>query len=527
MKELLFEVLSEELPSQMQHYGAHRLYSQIKQALDEAFGGNFYGEIFFTPRRIGFVINDIPKDLRVLSEKIKGPKTNAQQIAVDGFMRKYSIMHQDDLIEEDGCYYYITKEQMVYSSDFIKNVIEQSLSSFTWPQSMRWGGYQMKWIRPIISLLCIFDQNILPIKFGHYIAGNTTRGHLFLSKEEITVSSYQDYKEKLHKAFVILNQQQRMDLIKQNAIKECQKKGVFFKEDERLLKEVANLVEFPYVAVGSIERRFMSLPREVLVTTLRYHQKYLLTENKEKKLAPYFIIVSNIPSEDGMQTVIKGNEKVLRARLSDAEFFLTEDRKKKLIDRYKDLSRLSFHEAVGSYLTKVEKITEIAVKIASQLNLDMDLIKRAVKLIKADLMTETVKELPELQGILGYYNALFDGESEELAVGIKEHYLPEGPSDSVPSSIMGSVMALGDKISTLNMLFAANIKPTGSKDPFALRRAAIGVIRIVCENKLKLRLRDLINDDVKDFVLERVKSIKHDKKDTYNMDLSFIEDSLR
>ena len=528
MQELLFEIYSEEIPSEMQEYGAEKLYNTVKTKLKKLFNQEFEGEYFFTPRRIGFYIENIPKILNEKTEEVRGPKITATAQAINGFLKKYNIADISKLIKKGEYYYYINRLERKNSNELLKPLLEEAISTFQWSKSMRWADYQMRWIRPIHSILCVYNNEVIPVQYGHIKATNaTTTGCWMLDDKRIKVNSFKEYKSQLEKAKVYIFQEQRLKLIREQAQKICKKLDIQMIDDQELLKEVANLIEFPYVAVGKIDERFMALPKEALVATLKFHQKYLMTEYADKKLAPYFIIVSNIMTRDNLKTVVAGNEKVLKARLADTEFFYNQDSKTKLIDKFSKLEKVTFHHDIGSYHDKIQMIKDIAINLANQLRVaDEGIVKNTVMLIKADLVTEMVKELPELQGIAGYYYALKDGETDETANAIKEHYLPQGPSDPVPSSYLSIIMALSDKIVTLNAMFNIGIKPTGSKDPFALRRTAIGIIRIICTNKLKLSLYDLLKKDVMDFILDRVKFMDSDEKNLYSIDLKYIKNAL-
>ena len=524
MPELLFEVYSEEIPSEMQEYGAEKFYSMVKARLRDLFDQEFDGKYFFTPRRVGFYIENIPKILNEKTEKIRGPKFTASEQAINGFLRKYNIKDVSKLTKEGEYYYYINKLEEKNSNESLKTILEEVLSIFQWSKSMKWGDYQIRWIRPIHSILCVYDNEVIPVEYGHIKASNVTTGCWMIDDKDIKVHSFREYKTQLEEAKVYVFQEQRLQSIREQVQEICKRLNVQMIDDQELLKEVANLIEFPYAAVGEINKRFMTLPKEALVATLKFHQKYLMTDYADKKLAPYFIIVSNIMTRDNLKTVVAGNEKVLKARLADTEFFYNQDINTRLIDKFSKLKKVTFHHDVGSYYDKIQMVKEVAINLARQLKVDERIVKNTVLLIKADLVTEMVKELPELQGIAGYYYALKDGESQEVANAIKEHYLPQGPSDPVPSSYLSIIMALSDKIVTLNAMFNIGIKPTGSKDPFALRRTAIGIIRIICTNKLKLKLHDLLEKKVMEFILDRVKIMDSEQGNIYSIDLKYIHE---
>jgi glycyl-tRNA synthetase beta chain len=526
MPELLFEIYSEEIPSEVQKYGSERFYALLQKRLHLLFGLKFTGEYFFTPRRISGYINDIPATIEEKTQEIRGPKMNAPENAVLGFLKKYGVVDISQLTKKEGYYYYTEKLERQHSNQLLQVLLEEIISSFQWPKSMKWGAHRIKWVRPIHSMLCVYNGKVIPFKYGHMTASDTTVGNWMLSNKKIKVSSFNEYKNKLQNASVCIVQHQRILSIYQQVKKICTQLKLSLIEDEGLTKEVANLVEQPNVAIGKIDTKFMKLPKEVLITTLKYHQKYLMLENADKTLAPYFIIVSNVMTEDNLKTVIAGNERVLNARLADAEFFYNQDVSTKLVDKFQKLKKVTFHHEIGSYYDKMQIVLNVALDLSEQLKFDAKTVERTAYLLKADLVTEMVKELPELQGVIGYYYALKDGEDQKVADAVKDHYLPQGPTDHVPTAHLSIIMALADKIVTLNSLFEINIKPTGSKDPFALRRAAIGIVRIICSNHLNLKLKNLLRQDVVDFILDRVEIIEVDKSDTYSINLRYIKEAL-
>ncbi|WPX96834.1 glycine--tRNA ligase subunit beta [Candidatus Bandiella euplotis] len=529
MSELLFEIYSEEIPSEMQEYGAKKLYDMISTKLEELFDHKIIGQYFFTPRRIGFYIESIPTILQAKIEEVRGPKIQAPKNAIDGFLKKYNLTETSELVEKNGYYHFLQKMEGKSTLELLHQLLEEVVATFPWPKSMKWANYQIKWIRPIHSILCVYGGKVIPVKYGHITASNITTGRWMLNEAMIQVNSFSEYQTNLQKAEVEIFQEQRINSIKKQVEQKIANLNVSMIEDHDLLHEVANLVESPYVAIGKIDSKFMQLPKEVLVTTLKFHQKYLMMECGNKELAPYFIIVSNIMTDDGLQTVITGNEKVLKARLSDAEFFYTQDTNTKLIDKFQALKKVTFHHEIGSYYDKIQLIKQVAVDLAKQLQVDQSLVEHTTLLIKSDLVTDMVKELPELQGIVGYYYALKDGETKEVAAAIKEHYLPQGPSDPVVTSNLSILMALADKMVTLNSMFKIGIKPTGSKDPFALRRAAIGIIRIICANQLSLKVHDMLRSDVINFILDRVEILEKEigeGKNAYLIDLCYIKEAL-
>lgn len=523
MPALLFEIYSEEIPSEMQDFSASKLFNNMLEKLHKLFQKEFEGQYFFTPKRIGFHILDIPQIVNSTASEIRGPKTTAPEKAIKGFLKKYNIKNISNLIEKDGYYHYNETSEKKCIKEVIKIALEEIIATFVWPKSMRWGRYDIKWIRPIHSILCILDKEVIPVNFGHITASNQTHG----KNKVINIDSFITYTQKLEELGIHIFQDKRLEIIKTQTISICKSLNISIINDDELIKEVANLVESPHVTIGKIEEKFMKLPKEILVSMLKFHQKYLMTQDKNGNLAPYFIIVSNVMTDDNLKTVIAGNEKVLKSRLSDAQYFYNQDLKTSLIDKFEKLKKVTFHHEIGSYYDKMKMVKEVALDIAKQIKINnKDKVERTSLLMKADLVTEIVNELPELQGIAGYYYALNDNEGTDVANAIKEHYLPQGPSDKVPKEALSIIMALADKIVTLNSMFEINIKPTGSKDPYALRRAAIGIIRIVCSNELEIKLKHLINKNVIDFIKERIEILSSKDKNIYSIDLKYINNSL-
>ena len=523
MYNLLFEVYSEEIPSEMQHTSSFKIYSDIEKKMSALFNKKLDGNYFYTPNRIGFFILNVPSHAESVSKDIKGPKITADDKAIQGFMRKNSIKNINDM-KKLGDYFFYQKTMSSKSpKEEIKSIIEDVLLSFNWPRSMRWGEYPTRWIRPIHYITCLLNEEIIPVKFGHIVAGNQTK----FRDRLINVKSFESYRELSKKENVLIFQEERLKVMLSEVREKCQKHNIFLVEDYSLLKEIANLVEYPYVAIGRIEKEFLDMPREFLVSMLKFHQKYLMTEDENGDLAPFFIIVSNVMTKDNLNTVILGNEKVLKSRLYDARYFYNQDLNYKLIERLEKLKKVTYHHKIGSYYKIVTDIKNTALNIAEQISFqDKYKVCRASLLLKSDLVTEIVSELPDLQGIAGYYYALKDNESPDIASSIREHYLPQGPNDKVPTSNLGIIMSLADKIIKLNSMFSINIKPTGSKDPYALRRAAIGIIRIICSNKIQINLKHLISQEVENFIKERVEVLSKDKKNIYDIDLKYINESI-
>ncbi len=507
MSELLLELFSEEMPAKM----LSAFTSQLERNIIIRLGQKVESQSFYTPRRICIYIKGLVNSVSNSIEEIKGPRLEAPSVALEGFMRKYNISNKSELEIKDGCYFHQLKRIQTDFKLVIKESIEAVLSEAVWPKSMKWGDYDIKWVRPLHSILCLFDNEIIPVEFGHLVAANKTYGHRFLANKEITINSasLEDYNKLLNENFIILAQSEREKIIKQEIEKAIKDKNLNLIEDTELLKEVVNLVEYPVIYLGQIDAKFMVLPEEVLITTLKNNQRYLMLRDRlSGELAPYFIIVSNTIGQDQGKEIINGNQRVLSARLFDALFFFENDKKTTLEEKVENLKALTFHKEIGSVYDKIQSVKTIAQLLADKLQIDKVKVLRAIDLMKADLVTEMVGEFPELQGTMGYYYALHDGEHEDIAIAIKEHYKPLGPNDYVPTNNVAAIVALSDKLDTLNRMFAINIRPTGSKDPFALRRAANGVVRIIIDNKFNLDIRNDfvklgVHEDVVNYILER------------------------
>jgi glycyl-tRNA synthetase beta chain len=527
MPDLLLELFSEEIPARMQTQAAKDLERLIVGALSDR-GLLFEGaKAFAGPRRLTLAVAGLPAKQPDVSEEKKGPRVGAPEKAVEGFLRSAGVTLEQCEKRNDGkgeFYVAVTARKGRETQDVLAEFLPETIAKLPWPKSMRWPLSKLnepitretvtgpitisdgeiitvagkgrlvivepiRWVRPIRSVVCTFDGEVVPFEFAGVKSGNTTRGHRFLSKGAIQVRRFDDYVKKLRDAHVILDAAERKEIILHEAKQKAFALGLELIEDEGLLEEVAGLNEWPVVLVGHIEDQFMDLPPEILQTSMRTHQKYFsLRDAKTGKLANRFAVVSNMVSADGGKQIVAGNERVLRARLSDAKFFWDHDRKTKLADRVAALKDIVFHAKAGTMQDRVDRITFVAMVLTKLLGTDFEMSKRAAWLAKADLTTGVVGEFPELQGVMGRYYAIHDHEAREVADAIRDHYKPLGPNDQVPTAPTSVTVALADKIDSLVTLWRAGEKPTGSKDPFALRRAALGIIRIILENKLRVEL---------------------------------------
>ena len=491
MPELLIEILSEEIPARMQARAADDLKRLVTSGLKDAGLEFSSADAYVTPRRLALVVDGVPEKQPDVSEEKRGPNVNAPEQAVNGFK---GSLPDDAVIEEretpKGTFFFATIDKKgAATANVLTGIIEKAMNDLPWPKSMRWGNRPERWVRPMHSIICLFDGAAVSVTNGDVTSASVTVGHRFLAPDAITVTDFADYKQKLMDAKVMLDPADRSAKIETDAKVLAGQAGVQLRDDPGLLAEVTGLVEWPVVLMGTIEDQFMDLPDEVLITSMRSHQKYFACLNADGTLANKFIVVANTETDDDGAQIVAGNERVLRARLSDAKFFWDQDRARALESRVDALADRVFHAKLGNLLEKVDRVEKLAVEIAKHVDgADPALVARAARLAKADLSTGMVAEFPDLQGLVGQYYAINDGEDSAVAAAIKEHYSPVGPNDACPTAPVSVCVALADKIDSLVGFFAIDEKPTGSKDPFALRRAALGVIRLILENRLGLNL---------------------------------------
>jgi len=455
------------------------------------------------PRRLTLVLDGLPTEQADRTEEKKGPKVGAPEGAINGFLKSAGLASLEECeIRDDkkGAFYVaLVLHKGRKTGDVVAEIIPGIIRAFPWPKSMRWGAGELRWVRPLHSILCVFDGHVVPFEVDGLKSGNGTRGHRFHAPKAFAVAGFKDYAAKLADARVILDAGDRKAAILSTAHALAKEAGGVLVEDEGLLNEVAGLAEWPVVLRGRIDEALVrpigegGLPPEVLTTAMRTHQKYFsVRDPKSGLLKPVFIFVAALEAKDGGKAIIAGNERVLRARLADAKFFWDQDRKVRLEDRLPALENIVFHAKLGTVAQKVERVAALAGEIAANIGADPEAAKRAAVLAKADLTTQMVGEFPELQGLMGRYYAREQRESEDVANAIADHYKPLGPSDDVPKEPVSIAVALADKIDILAGFWVVDERPTGSKDPFALRRAALGVIRLVLENSMQLKLERAI-----------------------------------
>ena len=520
MPDLLLEFFSEEIPARMQARAADDLKKMVTDRLVAA-GLTYEGaKAFATPRRLALTVQGVPSRAPDLKEERKGPKVGAPEQAIAGFLRAAGLTSIDQATvqaDKKGDFYVaITEKEGKPALDLLAVMIPEIVRGFPWPKSMRWGAQSAKagslsWVRPLHSIVATFGPEteepvVVPFDIDGIAGGDVTRGHRFLSPGEIQVRRFDDYVAKLESAKVVLDATRRMDIIRADAKNAAFAQGYELVEDEGLLAEVAGLVEWPVVLMGEFDKSFLAIPGEVVRSTIRTNQKcFVLRDPQTAKLVNKFILVANIEASDGGKAIVAGNERVIRARLSDAKFFYETDLKTPLEARLPKFSQIVFHEKLGTQEERIARIVALAGQLAPLVGADVAKAERAAQLCKADLLTEVVGEFPELQGLMGKYYAEAQNEDEAVAHACEDHYRPKGPDDLVPADPVSIAVALADKIDTLVGFWAIDEKPTGSKDPYALRRAALGVIRIIIDNQLRLSLNKIAKPELLAFFADRLK----------------------
>jgi glycyl-tRNA synthetase beta chain len=493
MPQLLLELFSEEIPARMQAQAARDLERMAGERLKAA--GLAYEALttFAGPRRLMLVVEGLPAATPDRSEELKGPKVSAPEQALEGFLRKTGLT-RDQLTERDGVLYAVIEQKGRSTADLIPEMVEGIIRGFPWPKSMRWGTGSLTWVRPLKRILCLFDGAIVPFAVEGIPSGDVTEGHRFMgSGHPLNVRSFEDYRTQLEANFVLLDQADRKLRIVQGAKAVCHARNLEMIDDDGLLEEVSGLAEWPTPILGDMDSSFLDLPPEVIRLSMKTHQKYFAVRDPATGgLAPNFVVVANVEATDGGKALAAGNSRVLSARLNDARFFWDEDRKIGFDAWLKKLEGVTFHAKLGTMAERVERIAALAREIAPLVGADPDQAEQAARLAKGDLASGMVGEFPELQGIMGGYYARAE-HGDAIADAIRDHYKPQGPSDTVPTAPLTVAVALADKLDTLVGFFAIDEKPTGSKDPFALRRAALGVIRLILSAGVRVELFALVH----------------------------------
>ncbi len=519
MAELLIELFQEEIPARMQAQAAQDFQRLMIRALTDRGLPVSEARVFVTPRRLTLVADGVRDASAAVSEELKGPRTNAPEAALAGFLKKTGLTKDQLAVQADpkGDFYIARIEKAGRAaSAIIAEALAEVVRGFPWPKSMTWEPSGLKWVRPLRSILALLGGQVVPVEIAGLSAGAMTRGHRQMANAAFAVTGFEDYRRQLAQRFVMLDREERKAAITTQALEAARKAGLTFREDDELLEEVAGLVEWPVVLTAAFDAAFLSVPPEVLISTMRKNQKYFALSDGAGKLSEKFLIVSNLAAGDGGAAIIAGNERVVRARLSDARFFWEQDRRTTLEARLPKLAEIVFHARLGSQWDRVQRIERLAGEIAAKIGADGAAAQLAARLCKADLVSGTVGEFPEVQGTIGGHLARAEGLGDPVADAIGDHYRPQGPADRVPSAPVSIAVALADKIDTLTGFFAIDEKPTGSKDPFALRRAALGIVRLVLENGLRMALADVFSgasraNGVLDFIAERMKVALRDK----------------
>ena len=498
MPQLLLELFSEEIPARMQGGAARDLERMASERLKAA--GLTYDALttYAGPRRLTLVVEGLPAATPDREEELKGPRTSAPEQALDGFLRKTGL-GKDQLSERDGVWFAVIASRGVQTTALIPEMVDQIVRTFPWPKSMRWGTGTLRWVRPLKRIVALFDGAVVPFEIDSIHSGDVTEGHRFMgAAQPFSVKDFADYRRKLEDHYVLLDAADRRLRILEAAKSVCAARGLALVDDDGLLEEVAGLAEWPTPILGDMDPQFLDLPPEVVRLSMKVHQKYFAVRDPAKSgLAPNFVVVANVEASDGGAALAAGNSRVLSARLNDARFFWDEDLKTGFEAWSQKLSGVTFHAKLGTLAERVDRITALAREIAPSVGADPDEAERAARLAKADLASAMVGEFPELQGVMGGYYARAlplegKGSRDRIADAVRDHYKPQGPADTVPTAAVTVAVALADKLDTLVGFFAIDEKPTGSKDPFALRRAARGVIRIILDNDVRLAISDAV-----------------------------------
>ncbi|THD75639.1 glycine--tRNA ligase subunit beta [Thalassobius vesicularis] len=506
MPDLLIELFSEEIPARMQAKAAEDLRARVTDGLVEAGLTYASAAAFSTPRRLTLTVEGLLDRSPTLREERKGPRVDAPEQAIEGFLRGAGLT-RDQLVERDDkkgrVFFAVVEKPGRPAAEIVAEVLEATIRNFPWPKSMRWGAGSLRWVRPLHSILCILTTEagaeVVPMDVDGIVSGNTTQGHRFMGSGRFSVNGFDDYTAKLKRDHVILSATDRAEAIWHDATNMAFAAGLEVVEDRGLLAEVSGLVEWPVVLMGQIGEEFLGLPPEVLQTSMKEHQKFFSVKNPKTGRIERFITVANRETTDHGKTILAGNQKVLSARLSDAKFFWENDLRvaKKGMSEWTDrLSNVTFHNKLGTQAARIDRIAALAREIAPVLGVEAGLAQQAAQVAKADLSSEMVYEFPELQGLMGRYYAEAAGLPQAVANACQQHYAPLGPSDDVPSEAVSSIVALADKLDTLTGFWAIDEKPTGSKDPFALRRAALGVIRIILSGDIRVNLDRFIDSQL-------------------------------
>ena len=494
MAELFIELFSEEIPSKLQINAREKIKQAIEEKLNKREIKFSSSRSFSTPQRLVFVIDGISEKITQKQKVIKGPKTEAPQAAIDGFIKSNNLNKSDIYkknIDKGEFYFATTKLKVVNILEELKSIIPETLRDYSWKKSMKWSNHDLSWGRPLKSIIALLDNKVINFNFFHLQSKNLTSIDEADENKQKKVNNFKSYLSLLKSKNIVLDQEQRKKIIVKKMNNICNSRNLKNYFNEKLIEEVVNLVEKPNIIIGKFDEIYLKIPQEILIVTMQHHQKYFPLFNNNNKLINLFLLVSNSPDTKGY--IKTGNERVIEARLSDAKFFWDKNKTQSLVKQVGKLKSLSFFNQLGTFYDKTQRLRKLASIVSDQLNLNKEKIEIAASICKADLVSDLVREFPELQGIMGKYFAREQGFDEDISIAISDHYLPASVNSEVPKKLVGSAVALIDKIDILVGFFGINEKPTSSKDPFALRRSAIGLLRIIIESKLSVQLKDLIN----------------------------------
>ena len=506
MAELFIELFSEEIPSKLQIDARQKIKQAIEERLEKKEIKFNSSKSFSTPKRLVFVIDGIPETIEEKKKILKGPKVGVAQVAIDGFIKSNNLNKSDiytKSIERGEFYFAETKSKVINILEEFQSIIPEVLRDYSWKKSMKWSDYDLSWGRPLKSIIALFNNKVINFNFFHLQSNNLLSIDETNENKQKKISNFKSYLSVLKSQNIILDQEKRNTIIVRKMNNICNSRNLKNNFNENLIEEVVNLVEKPNVIVGKFDEIYLKVPQEILIITMQQHQKYFPLFDSNNKLTNLFILVANLPDTKGY--IKTGNQRVIEARLSDAKFFWDKNKTQNLVKQVGKLKNLSFFNQLGTFYDRTQRLRKLAGIVSDQLNLNKEKIEIAASICKADLASDLVGEYPELQGIMGKYFAIEQGFEEDISLAISDHYLPIGVNSAVPKKHIGSAVALIDKIDMLVGFFGINEKPTSSKDPFALRRAAIGLLRIIIENKLSVQLKDLINYSIVTYEEQKVK----------------------
>ena len=506
MAELFIELFSEEIPPKLQVDARHKIKQMIEESLQKKGIKYNLSKSFSTPKRLIFYIDEISKTIELKTKVIKGPKINAPQLAIDGFIKSNNLKKKDiykKVIDKGEFYFANTSSKIINTLSELQIIIPDVLQNYSWKKSMKWSNYDLKWGRPLKSIIALFNNQIINFNFFHLQSSNLMLVDETSKEKFKIISNFKTYLKILKSQKIILDQEKRKEIVVKKMNDICNARDLKNNFNEKLIEEVVNLVEKPSIIIGKFDETYLKIPQEILIITMQKHQRYFPLFNRNNKLINLFLFISNLSDLKGYIKI--GNQRVIEARLSDAKFFWEKNKKENLVKQVSKLRNLHFFNTLGTFYDRTQRLRKLASLIADQLNISKEKTEITASICKADLVSDLVGEYPELQGTMGKYFAIEQGFEEDISLAIQDHYLPTSINSDLPKKPLGAAVALIDKIDMLVGFFGINEKPTGSKDPFALRRSAIGLLRIVTENKLSIRLKDLINYSIITYKEQNVK----------------------